>query len=416
MENEKDLNIDVFDSSSINPLDVEDDQQIISDINIIEENEFPHITINSRDFVNALNTCGTVLEPMNVDNIYKSIMIEADGASCNFRAIGPVSKLHFHCGLQNANSDLILKDKLFISYDLLMKVCKVLGSNVQIIKKDDGLYIRLIGGDLKITTETFDEHRFDLPQGDLQELLSVDANKFGSTLGSFEGLVNNAIKSSDKRIFLHNNAIYFNDLSTWTKAEFKGITSDLVLRSIDIKVLRKLIETSESTKITFNKVNSNDKFNYVLVNTTNSTFSFIADSNPFNTNILDEAELKESVESGVDVDAATLKKYSVLSTVLPNASEYLNLLVSDNNLICVIEQKTAGLSKFNLPITSINKELNMKNPVRVNSRKFDSLLAALNCPGSVRVYTSEDNNLVYLCKVPEDNKVNEVVYSLIIKV
>lgn len=420
MEFEKDLNIDPFASTDAvsNNLsafdgDEAEDSTVLEGFNIPEEKEFPHIKLNSRDFLNALGTCGTVLEKMSTDSIFKTVMIQVDGKNCNFKVIGPVSKLHYHCGIMNTNDDLILTDTLFINHDLLTKVCKVLGSSIYIIKKDDGIYLRLVGGDLKVETEEHNVERFELPDGALTEILNVETGRFGAMLSNFESLVNAAIKSSDKRIFLHNNGVYFNDLSTWTKAEFEGINNDLILRGVDIKVLRKLIDTSTSQTVVFNKVDN--KFNYVLVNTTNCTFAFIADSNIFDTNFLDGANLESCAANGVDVEAKLLKNYATLSTVLPNASEYLTLLVSDEKFFSVVEQKTTGLSKFALDITSNNKSLDMKTPARVNSRKLDLLLAALNCTGSVRVYMSEDNNFVYVCKVPTDTKVKNAVYSLIMK-
>lgn len=425
MNSEKDLTLDVdpfadIETIDINPAISKDDEaeidtaSVFTSFKVEDEKEFPHIKLDSRDFISAINTCGTVLEKNSVDSIYKCVMIETVGKVCYFRAISPVSQLHYHCNIINTSDDLILRDVLYISHDLLLKVCKAMGSHILIIKKDDGVYLRLVGGDLKIEVESHDSARFALPEGESHEVLSVKANKFDSMLASFEGLVNAAIKSSDKRIFLHNNAVYFNDLSTWTKAEFPNISSDLILRGVDIKVLRKLISTSESTDMVFNKINN--KLNYMSVETTNSVFSFIADSNKFNIDFLDNANLEECAAAGVDVDAKALKVYSNLSTILPNASEYLNLLVVNDNLVCAIEQKSVGRSKFSLPIMSTNRSLNMKDPVRVNSRKFDALLAALNCSGSVRVFMDDTNNFVYVCKIPSDSTIKEAIYSLIMKV
>lgn len=403
---EKDLNntttddvFGAFDGADVDldlPDTEEQDAHIEDGINVVDEDTYPHIRINSRDFLNALNTCSTVLEKMSTDTIYKSIVIEVQGKDCYFKAISPVAFLHFHCGITNTKDDLILNEKICIQHDLLMKVCKVLAKDILIIKKDDGIYLRLIGGDLKIPTEEFKSiERFELPKGDTTEFLTVDSHSFGEKLVGFESLVNAAIKTSDKRILLHGDGIYFNDISIWVKTLFSGITSDLVLRSVDIKVLRKLIDLSESATMTFNKVN-NSTFNYVLVKNSNSTFVFIADSNPFSTEFLDEADLSLVATKGVKVNATHLKNYANLGIVLPNASEWLHLLPNDDKLICGVEQKVTGLSKFSLELLSENRLEKLKELPKVNSRKFYSLLSALNCVGEVKLYMSDDKSFVYV--------------------
>lgn len=342
----------VFDTSAIDlsniDIDLDDINDTIStdaisnfgDVELtIDE---PHIKVASEDLNRALTLLGSVIESNGNDMLSKAITFKVDNGSIIFKATNYTNYITYKCPVIN-NTNLI-EESITINYNLLQKVTKVLGKQVAFIKKDNGIHIRLIGGDLFLETLSVDLTKYDAPGEKQEEIFRVEPQKLNQVLKDSLILINQAVRPEDRKVFFTPQGFLFNSILISLRGDIA--LGDLNLKKADIDAVKKLAMTSQDSLLYFYKVKQ-DNFNRVLVTDSKGcSFSFIADSTQQDPAVLAQFDEVKSL-AGAYVDMALLYRYTELSEALPYSTQRIGLNWVDSNLEFTIITKR-GDNKFML--------------------------------------------------------------------
>lgn len=375
MEENLDLaNIDI-DLNEIDNVELDEGMENFGEVELtIDE---PHIKISSDDLNRALSLTGSVIETTGNDLLSKAISIEVDKGEVIFKATNYTNYVVYKCPVINSTN--LIEEPIIINYNLLGKVVKALGKQVAFIKKENGVYIRLVGGDLFLETISADPNKYVAPGEREDQIFEIEGSKLAQILKDNLILINQAIRPEDRKIVMTDQGFVFNSILISLKGNQP--LGNLNLKKTDLEAVKKLASLNSEGNIHFYKVNQ-DKINRVLaVDDKGCSYSFVADSSVLDPQVLEQFN-DPALETGVYVDLNLLYRWVEISTILPYSTQRINLNYNGSNVDLTVLTKR-GDNPVVLQGSPINAVQPLAQPVSVQSGQLKNLLQSFAGNSSV---------------------------------
>lgn len=342
---------------------------------VISEN---HIKFEKDDLKKAMDLAGTVINSDGNDVISKAINISVNNGKITFKATDFTSYVSYSTTCQNTQN--VLTEPVTINYNLLSKILKSLGKTVAIIKKDDGYYIRLIGGDLFIETQSVDITKYDAPGERAEEIFRLAPESFGRIMKDTLPLATDAVRPEDKKIIFTGDKAVFSSMLIHLMS--KGNYGDVIFKKKDMETIKKLSNISGDGIVYVYKVNDNE-YNRVSVCTDNLEYSFISEKSNPDATVVETLEKISSI-AGTFIDYVLLYRYVELASDLPYSTGKVGFNFDEQNVDLTIITKR-GDNHINLQGASTGLLEKLQNPVTVQAKQLKKLLQAFSGCSSVKI-------------------------------
>lgn len=333
----------------------------------------PHLILDKTELVQAAKMISYLIKVDSGDTIGRSVNITYRDGHVLYRNTDFAS--FFSMSGKTENTENVIEETISIPLNLLTKLIRFVASNVPIFKKDDNLYIRLLGGDLLLELKVGDDKLLEFPgtiTNPVNDLMHIDARKFLDISKVMLPLIQDTQQITSKRIlFTEDKALFF---SSAFAVECTGKFTSMAIRKKDIDVIRAIVNTNPSVELQFIKVNTTDNSDRAFIKVDNLTYSFIyspSEVSQKGTTLLNTAETSQFVT----VDYNSIYNVTSLAADLTYAVGKIGLNYSAKGLDATIVS-TKGVSNFEV-IGSNNLSLPaLDNQVMIFAKNFRKLLQA----------------------------------------
>lgn len=338
----------------------------------------PHIKFDKADLDKAMDLAGSVINADGNDVISKAINISVLNGKIYFKATDFNSYITYATTCQNTNN--VLQESVTINYNLLMKIKKSLSKTVALIKKEDGIYIRLIGGDLFIETQSVDITKYNAPGEKGEEIFKMAPEQLGRTMKDVLPLAVDAVRPEDKKIIFTGDKAVFSSMLIHLMS--KGTFGDVVFKKKDMDTIKKLANASGDGVVYVNKVNDGN-FNRISVNTDSIEYSFISEKTSPDSTVVESLE-KVANTNGTYVDYVMLYRYVELVADIPYSTGKVGFNFDGQNVLLTLISKR-GDNTFTLQGSSTGALEALQNPIQVQAKQLKKLLQAFGGCSSVKI-------------------------------
>jgi len=414
MEENNEIIAEEFDSNiDYDSVEIRDDFDVAAGvgedlgIDIVETDEKwediseSNITINSLDFKNALSVVSAVIIDASTDVLNKTVMIQVVGDECVFRAVSHSTHVEYRVPV--VNKDNVYTDPIFVQYSYVVKVCTVLSKHIAFIVKDNGVFVRLLGGDLILeTVGNLDSDLFVMKGEVKKEIMDCEANELFSVFKAMSPFLSNEVNVKAQKVCIKDGFARYVSKFLCYEIEAMKSKEPLMFKLLDVAIFKKLLTVCRG-HLKFNRVEAKVA-NQMLVTFDNCKLSFIMDSSTFDDKVLVESE-KNVSDKAFQIEFSKLYKWVNLAMVLPFSQQTI-VFGSDGPGELTFGLQTK-LGKNDIKFDSLNPEAVLEDEFTTVSSQLIVLLSGFAGFSYVDLYFA-DNKL----SISADGRFGKILLSV----
>ena len=381
--------LEIFSSLGINNDSIQEEidlEETKSDINLdIEE---PHIVFYKNDLIKALNLGIGLIQSKSENIALKSITLIPDknNKRLYFHTTNDISYFRYSVELLGDN---VLTDCISLPLVIIQKLISLMGIRVAIYKKDNLYYIRLIGGDLILDTQTPEAKYLNFPGKVGEKLAEIPVETLGNICKITLPLLSNDIRGENRKLYLTGEEIIYLSNIYYIKAKLK--TPKMILKLKDVDYFNRLYKHFKNQNILVFKVEDSSLTRYI----------FFIDNTMYQT-IISESSISELTKEQMDkmlsdiemiIDFKYLNKLVSLATNLPSSSGKIGFKRNEDNLQACISS-ASGNSKFVIPVVQYYINKIDKDFKYVNAETLKRLIISLGNVNEVELSINEKSIII----------------------
>lgn len=350
--------------------DIIDELEETTKSEISLKTEYPYLIFKTDDLIRVINLCNKIIQPKSDNPIYNTISIVPVPAfkTVNFYVTNDLSHFCYQTELIG-DSDKMLNETISISFINLQKIVRLAGNKVLIYKKDNGIYFRIIDGDLLIDYRQVDMKYLTFPGIIKEKIAELGINNIGKIVNAALPLLTTELRGDVKRINFTGDRAYFNSSFYYLESLINSPKISLSLR--DAEFFNKLYKYYKDKQIQIFRVESNLSRLYLKID--NVSYMFINSINAISPLLIDQiGKLMTPIEALVNYDR--LNKIVSLATMLPSSTGNVGLSYQNGKLIAKISS-TKGESIMSFD-TKLEKEHLYKGEIFIKAETLRKLLNA----------------------------------------
>ena len=196
--------LDAMDLDSLDDLILED-ADLSSFGEIDTDIPFPHVRIQTKQLQGLLRIAKLLSMASGRDVVSKSVSFHVEEGRLVCRATDFDSYLVQKFDL--LNDENVLEDDFVIPIDILTKLSKACPATIAILKDEEGLKMRLAGGDIILETYTVPLEKFSL-RDQFERISEVEAPSLLATIRAMGPIVTSAVNPTERRIVFKKGNAY----------------------------------------------------------------------------------------------------------------------------------------------------------------------------------------------------------------
>ena len=366
-----------------------DTTELMEDIEEVSKSEidlntiYPKLIFKTEDLVRTMNLCSKLIQPKSDNIAYNSISIAPvpELNTINFYVTNDLSHFRLTTELIGGNSNSI-NEIISIPFITLQRVIKLAGSKILIYKREDNLYIRLLGGDLLLDYRSIDMKYLQFPGEIKEKIADLGLDNIGSIVNVALPLLNSELRGDIRRINFTGEKAYYNSSFYYLESVIETPKISLSLK--DSEFINKLYKYYKGKQIQLFKVESN--LSRLFLKLDNIEYEFINSVHTISPTFLEQIDkLVSPIE--VIVNHGRFVQVVTLATMLPSSTGTIGLSYKNNKLIIKISSNR-GESEFTFD-TKLEKEHLYNKEIFVRAETLRKLLNAFSSVDKVGVALSD---------------------------
>lgn len=138
--------------------------------------DFPHIKVSARKFLDILRVASVIGQGKTNNLSSRLIGFEVIGDRVKFYTTDNVVYVEKYMAL--INKENILTDFVLLNWGVMLKMIKACPSVITIYKKDDKLFLKMIGGDFELDTVSYDKTKMIGDMSEVAESKEINSAEF----------------------------------------------------------------------------------------------------------------------------------------------------------------------------------------------------------------------------------------------
>jgi DNA polymerase III sliding clamp (beta) subunit (PCNA family) len=345
----------------------------------------PHLKFDTRQFSSFLRVARQIVSNSGRDPVSKAISISVDASSgtCVLRATD--YDTYFEQNIPLLNKENVLTDHLVVPLDVLLKVVKAVPAHIVFLKRDDKVFVHIVGGDLVLESYTIEKGKF-LCTDTQAKIGSLSAKALFTVIKDLVGVVATSVNAPERRILFEDGNAYANYLWAIVKAEGDYPKFDLKVR--DVSVLKALLLDSTETLEVLSAKSANGVSRMVLKGA-NFSYAFIT-SEVSVSNALKSSMVEVVREDSLFVDLIQLYKMVELSADLAYSTGRVGLnFDAEGNLLVSIRTKRDKDSSFVVSGSKNGSPKPLREEIQVQAKLLRLLLRVFGGTSTIQISLAE---------------------------